>query len=291
MLKKQIPWKLYTLTTFTILSLIVVNCVPPVKEAFFHLGVFINSAGWFGPICLMLFNGLIVIPLCLPYIVFEMIVACLIKNFFCSLFVSVGAKVIGASISYFITKRLMGQKIHDYLLMVKAYKGIQHAMEKNPFKFSLIFRVIVLPLFLKNYGLAIPKTIDFKLYIFCVIVTSIPVTSLNIYLLRQAGAAGSLVDGSKSLSQLGFAGCMVLLSVCLFIYSFIYTKRILSEIEKKENEKADPELICSGMILSEEPIKNEDISLIEEEKEGNSNASGVYNTQVEEECPEINIVC
>ena len=248
-LKKQIPWKLYTLTVFTILSLIVVNCVPPVKEAFFRLGIFINSAGWFGPICLMLFNGIIIIPLCLPYIVFEMIVACLIKNFFCSLLVSVGAKMIGASISYYITKRLMAKKIHDYLLMVKAYKGIQHAMERSPFKFSLIFRVIVLPLFLKNYGLAIPKTINFKLYIFSVLITAIPVTSLNIYLFRQAEAAGSLFDGSKSWSQLGFAGCMVLLSVCLFVYSYIYTRRLLSEIEKKENEQSGQELTSPVMKL------------------------------------------
>ena len=133
--KPKHPWKLYLITILTILSIILINVYPPIKAALYNLGVGIHSFGFLGPLLFLLFNGVLVIPLGLPYPVFEMAIAFLISDFIYAVGFSLAARMIGAGVCYFLTKYLLRQRIRDSFKGMKAYRGIEHLMEKNPIKF------------------------------------------------------------------------------------------------------------------------------------------------------------
>jgi len=235
--KQQGAWKLHLLTAITLISLILFNFCAPIRQAFFQLGTFIQALGWPGPFLLMLINGLIVIPLALPYPVFEMTIALLVENYFAAVWFSLAAKTIGAIVSYVVTKH-MRERIRGYLLSVKVFKGIEYSMEKDPVKFSLIIRIMILPIFVKNYGLAIPKSVNFKLYMICELITNIPITIAYIYILRQAGNMHSLFDPNQSWQQMTFSLTMLTLSIALFVYIAIVTREVLRQLETMQAEDA-----------------------------------------------------
>ncbi len=235
--KQQGAWKLHALTAITLISLILFNFCAPIRQAFFQLGTFIQALGWPGPFLLMLINGLIVIPLALPYPVFEMTIALLVENYFAAVWFSLAAKTIGAIVSYVVTKN-MRERIRGYLSSIKVFKGIEYSMEKDPVKFSLIIRIMILPIFVKNYGLAIPKSVNFKLYMVCELITNIPITIAYIYILRQAGNMHSLFDPNQSWQQMTFSLTMLTLSIALFVYIAIVTREVLKQLEVMQAEDA-----------------------------------------------------
>jgi len=234
--KKSSAWKLHLLTAFTLISLLLFNFCTPIRDAFFQLGVVIQAMGWPGPFFLMLLNGLIVIPLALPYPVFELTIALLVENYLAAVWFSLAAKTIGAAVSYIVTKN-MREKIRGYLLSVSVFKGIEYSMEKDPIKFSLIIRIMILPIFVKNYGLAIPNSVNFKLYMVCDLITNIPITIAYIYLLRQAGNVSSIFSPDQSWEQMTFTLTMITLSIGLFIYIAIITKEVLKQMQEMQNER------------------------------------------------------
>jgi len=235
--KKPSAWKLHLLTAFTLISLVLFNFCTPIRDAFFQLGIVIQSMGWPGPFFLMLLNGLIVIPLALPYPVFELTIALLVENYFAAVWFSLAAKTIGSVVSYIVTKN-MRERIRGYLLSVTVFRGIEYSMEKDPVKFSMIIRVMILPIFVKNYGLAIPNSVNFKLYMVCDIITNIPITIAYIYLLRQAGNVAGLFSPDQSWEQMTFTLTMITLSIGLFIYIAIITREVLKQMQEMQKEDA-----------------------------------------------------
>lgn len=233
--EKKSAWKLHLLTAITLISLVLFNFCPPIRSAFFDFGVVIQSMGWTGPFFLMLLNGLVVIPLALPYPVFELTIALLVPNYFAAVWFSLAAKTIGAAVSFIVTK-YMRETIRGYLSSVHVFKGIEYSMEKDPVKFSLIIRVMILPIFVKNYGLAIPKSVNFKLYMICDLITNIPITIAYIYLLRQAGNLAGLFSPDQSWEQMTFTLSMITLSIGLFIYIAVITKEVLKEMQEMEKQ-------------------------------------------------------
>lgn len=239
--KQQSPWKIYLITILGLLCIIIINTVPAVKEGLFELGTKINSIGWIGPFMLVLLDGLVMVPFGIPSLVFDMVLALLIKNYVHALSLSLASKMLGATMSFILTKYILKEKIRNLFNGHKVFRCIEHAMEKSPYKFSIIFRVTVLPLFVKNYGLAVPKSVTYKVYMICAFVTTLPVSALNIYLIRQAGNVGNILHQTHSIFEILGAIFMLSLSVCLFVYTARYTKKLLLELEEEEDKTKAPE--------------------------------------------------
>jgi len=216
------------------------------------LGVSTLSMGWTGPLMFLLLIGFVVIPLAFPYMIFEMTIALLVQNFFHAVCFSLAGKLLGSSMCYLVAKYLLREKIHGSFREMNIYKGIERAMERAPMKFSIILRIINLPLFLKNYGLAIPTNVNFKLYMFSNLVASIPTTAINIQLLGQAGNVRGLFDGSQSASQLAISIGMIVLSVSFLTYVIIYTRRIMKELDNVP--ETDQVKYVQGLELASSPI-------------------------------------
>lgn len=235
--KAQHPWKLYLITVLTVVAFILVNVYPPIKAAFYDFGIQIHSYGLLGPLLFLLFNGVIVIPLGLPYPVFEMAIAFLIPNYLYAVSFSTAARMLGALVCYFLTKYLLRQKIRDSFKGVKVYKGIEHVVEKNPIKFSLILRITAVPLFIKNYGLAIPDSVNFMIYMACSLITSIPLAAFTIYICKEAGDFSNIFGADQTGLQKGFAIAMLIISILVMAYLVVYTKRFMRELEGMSPEE------------------------------------------------------
>ena len=225
------PWRFYLGVFFSILGVILVNFCAPVRDLFSSIGEGIISVGWIGPLLMILFNGLIVIPLALPYLIFELTIALSIPVFFEAMCISIAGKMIGCTVSYIIAKFALRKRIHEYFRDMTLYKAIDYVMEAKPIRFSIILRIAMMPLFLKNYGLALPNTVDFKIYTLCAFITSIPTTAINMYLLRQAGDLVGFFDSSKTGGERTVSLMLITFSLGVYVYVFLYTRKVMKELK------------------------------------------------------------
>ena len=248
-------WKLALIPIISTAIFILVNVYPPAKLLIFGLAAKIRSVGWHGPVLIMLFIGCVVIPLALPMSIFEMTIALLIQNYWYAVLLSLGSKVIGWCVVYYITKNHIRAKILNKLRRKKLYRGIERMIEKKPFRFSLIIRFTALPFFLKNYCLAVFECISFKIYILAAILGSTHDTMIEIYLFQRAENISQMFDKNGLTTKGLITIIMVVLSLSILIYIGLYTRRVIKEI----NEEASP------LVKKQEP----------DDKEGHKNHESI----------------
>jgi uncharacterized membrane protein YdjX (TVP38/TMEM64 family) len=225
------PWRVYLGFFLALLGAILANFCTPVRDLFSSIGEGILDMGFFGPLLLILFNGLIIIPLALPYLVFELVIALSMPVFFEALCISIAGKMIGCTVSYIIAKFALRKRVHEYFRDITLYKAIDYVMETKPIRFSILLRFAMMPLFVKNYLLALPNTIDFKIYTLCAFATSIPTTAINLYLFRQAGDIVGFFDDSKTDGERIVSLLLIVFSLSVYIYVFFYTRKVVKELK------------------------------------------------------------
>jgi uncharacterized membrane protein YdjX (TVP38/TMEM64 family) len=268
--KKNNPWRLYFLMFMTFSSLIIFNACPSVKQCVYAIGLFIQSFGWLGPILVILLNGLIVIPFALPYPIFEMTMALLIPNFLHAITISMAGKVVGAMVCFLFSRTIMRKRIQTYIDAFNVSRHLEYVLEQEPWKFSFILRVMTLPMFIKNYGLA--RNISFRIYMTCALITMLPFTALNLFLMRQAGSLSNLFNGSQSHLETIFSIIMITVSIGLFIYVSKYTKKILKRLNEEQPNQIptyDIELAENETTQATEDNKNDHIEKTLEINENN----------------------
>lgn len=225
------PWRFYLSIIAAILGVILANFCTPVRDILSSIGEGIISIGWIGPLLLILFNGLIVIPLALPYLIFELVIALSIPVFFEAVCISIAGKMIGCTVSYIIAKFALRKRIHEYFRDITLYKAIDYVMEAKPIRFSIILRIAMMPLFIKNYGLALPNTVNFRIYTLCAFITSIPTTAINMYLLKQAGDLVGIFDSDKSGGERTVSLMLIIFSLSVYVYVFFYTRKVIKDLK------------------------------------------------------------
>jgi uncharacterized membrane protein YdjX (TVP38/TMEM64 family) len=225
-------WKLLSFLILSFMFTIMLNVYPPAKLLLLNLSIEINALGWFGTLLLSFVTGCIAIPFGLPYLAFETINVLLNENFFVALVSSVLSKVIGCSIVYYIIRFHLRKKISEHSKETKFYKGVEKMLQKHPLKFSFIVRVTVLPFSIKNYSLAIPDCINYKIYITAMIMETIPKSCIDIYLLQRAHRIGDLVTKSTTMEKF-ITIFLVTMSILILVYIAYYSKRVIKEIDSE----------------------------------------------------------
>jgi uncharacterized membrane protein YdjX (TVP38/TMEM64 family) len=206
---------------------------PPARYFFTDIGTQLENLGILGAVFVIFVNGCFAIPFALPYIVFEVLVALFFQHYWYALTLSVISKVVGCSICFWVAKSdTYREKIRDMLSKHKYYTSMEHLLEQRPLKFSMAFRIILLPFFIKNYGMALPYTITFKTYMTAAMLTTIPYSIINIYICQEGMNIFDLVANSQ-VEQLTTSLICLGAAFSLVLYVLWYTKRMMKFVEEE----------------------------------------------------------
>ena len=237
--EKKSNWGLIIFTLITVFIIVPINTVPAIKEFILSLGQILAATGWYGPLLMILVSGLIIIPIGFPYTIFEMMISVLINPFPVAVATSIIAKTLGSGIIYFLVKYKLRDRIRRQLQHQTIYRGFMTVLERHPMKFSTIIRMTALPFFLKNYGLAIPYSVTFRIYMLAGFIAALPWTTVTVYIFRQVINISDILNPTNSPLQKTFTIFTILISLSLLLYVVYYTKKVLMELE--DDKKIDAE--------------------------------------------------
>jgi len=177
----------------------------------------------------------------------ESVLAWVIPNFWRVFLIANLSKLLGCSMCYYFARYLW----HDYFLDLvhtwRVFIGIEKLLKRNPLKFSFLLRCALMPYVVKNYGLAIPKSVTFPVYISAATLSGLILTALHVGMVRQTVIVGEALtadDYNKSEGSI-FTILFFVVSIAILIGMVLYTKKILKGIEEDETKApaAETEMI------------------------------------------------
>jgi len=231
--KNSLKFKLYV--ALVIIAIIFLNTYPPAKEYLVETTKSMASLGWYGSVLATLFCGLILIPLALPYYFVESTLAFNTQDFWQPFCIGVAAKIIGCSLCFMVARMWMSNWIIRKFKGNQIFRGILIMLERQPWKFSFIFRIIMLPYFLKNYGLAIPKNVTFLMYMLPAVLSGAILTGMNVHMtqtVRDLSGYGEDVNQQANPVSIVFS----VVGIGLMIYVGKYTYGIVQDIRREESK-------------------------------------------------------
>lgn len=231
--QRDSPWKLIALCCVFVLLFGLFVFFPPAKKLLYRIEGSLLEYGWYGNIFLVLFVGLFIVPVGLPYTMFQMMFAFMVKSFWVALLLTSIAQTIGSAVAYCLTKFVFKEKLKTKVNGKKIFRGIEAILMKDPVKFSLILNITNLPLIIKNYALALPANIGFKVYIMTAIFGAVFTSAPQIYIFQQAEKFGNLTNQKDDQLNKAFTIITTILSVLVILYVSWYTKKVLNQIEKE----------------------------------------------------------
>lgn len=81
--------------------------------------------------------------------------------------VLLGAKMLGATFSYYIANYLLSEESKKAYTTSKYLKGLHDLVKVEPLKYGLLIRFSSIPIIVRNYGLAV-LPINYATYLACV---------------------------------------------------------------------------------------------------------------------------
>jgi len=238
--RSKSKWKFALMLIVSLALILIFNFYKPAKFALFEVGRKIKALGWFGYAVLILIDGCFVMPLALPYIIFEMLIAILIPHYWRAVLLCLTSNVLGWSIIYYITKRYLRARFMARLRQRRFYRGIELLLARNPFRFSIIARIINIPFWIKNYGLALPETIGFKTYLISAIIGTIPEALVEVYLFQKIQHLDQFMDDKQKGPHRTITVIMIVASIGCILYILWYTRKVLKEIHEKGQNQPNP---------------------------------------------------
>jgi len=145
--------------------------------------------------------------------------------------IAVISKTIGCSICYVVAKFYLRKTLVKTFIQNRIYRGIDLLINRNPWRFSFLFRIIFIPYFLKNYGLALPEKVSFFVFIVTGLVTGFSSSAITIYGAQTVRAVATSDEiGASNIMGI----CMTSLSVLAIIYVATYTYKIIKDLDRED---------------------------------------------------------
>ena len=239
--QSKINWKIKLYIIITIIMIIFIQSYPPFKKNLEEFIKTIENLGWYGSICSAIFIGVLIIPLALPFYLVESTLAFTLPTFWQPFFIGLTSKFIGCSICFILARRFVRKIIIDSFSSNMIYRGITVMLTREPWKFSFIFRIILLPYFIKNYGLALPKQVTYPMYIVPAIVTGALLTAINVNLTQTM--RNIYEYNAKDSTDISiFNMILTVFAVGMMIYVIRYTYKVVKNIEAEEGNTSFIEL-------------------------------------------------
>lgn len=232
---KETPWRLIIICIIFLFAFGLFVFYPPAKNMLYNMKLLLQSYGLYGHIFLVIFVGLFVVPVGLPYTMFQMMFALMTTDFWLALLLTSLAQILGSAVAYSLSKHVLREKLKSWLHSQKIFKAIETIISKQPIKFSILINLTNLPLIVKNYALAIPNNSKFDVYILASTIGAVFTSAPQICILQQAEELTEAFEPGTNIisSKTVITVIMTVLSVLLIAYISWYTIGLLKEIEEE----------------------------------------------------------
>ncbi|KAG8089936.1 hypothetical protein GUJ93_ZPchr0011g27803 [Zizania palustris] len=139
------------------------------------------------------------LALCPPYAIFFEGAAALVFGFLPGVACVFSAKVLGASLSFWIGRAVFRYftSAMDWLRSNKYFHVVVKGVEQDGWKFVLLARFSPLPSYIINYALSATDVNFFKDFLFPTVVGCLPMILQNVSIVSLAGAAVASTTGSE----------------------------------------------------------------------------------------------
>ncbi|CAM8921707.1 unnamed protein product [Rhodiola kirilowii] len=136
---------------------------------------------------------------CLPYAVFFEAGASLLFGFFTAVLCVFAAKLLGASLSFWIGRLILKKSTSatKWAESNKYFSMLSRGVERDGWKFVLLARFSPIPSYIINYALAATNVRFFKDFLFPTIIGCLPMILQNTSIGSLAGAAVASASGSQ----------------------------------------------------------------------------------------------
>ncbi|CAM8918711.1 unnamed protein product [Rhodiola kirilowii] len=136
---------------------------------------------------------------CLPYAVFFEAGASLLFGFFTAVLCVFAAKLLGASLSFWIGRLILKKSTSatKWAKSNKYFSMLSRGVERDGWKFVLLARFSPIPSYIINYALAATNVRFFKDFLFPTIIGCLPMILQNTSIGSLAGAAVASASGSQ----------------------------------------------------------------------------------------------
>uniref|UniRef100_A0A7N0U9X2 VTT domain-containing protein n=1 Tax=Kalanchoe fedtschenkoi TaxID=63787 RepID=A0A7N0U9X2_KALFE len=169
------------------------------KDAFIHVANEISTRLGFWAIPAYVAVHTLTLAFCLPYAVFFEAAASLLFGFFTAVYCVFAAKLLGASLSFWIGRLVLkkSSSATKWAENNKYFNMLSRGVERDGWKFVLLARFSPIPSYVINYALAATKVRFFKDFLFPTIIGCLPMILQNTSIGSLAGAAVASASGSQ----------------------------------------------------------------------------------------------
>ncbi|XWS44548.1 hypothetical protein CRYUN_Cryun15aG0055500 [Craigia yunnanensis] len=191
------------------------------------------------------------LSLCLPYAVFFEAGASLLFGFFPAVLCVFSAKLLGASLSFWIGRLVFrsSSSAMDWVLRNKYFHLLSRGVERDGWRFVLLARFSPMPSYVINYALAATKVgfvVDFLLP---TVVGGLPMILQNTSIGSLAGAA--VASASRSEKSMVWSYILPLLGIVSSILISLKIKKYSTDITLDESSSGDHIKSCNNVDSSQ----------------------------------------
>lgn len=187
------------------------------------------------------------LALCLPSAVLFETGASLLFGFLPAVFCVFSAKILGASLSFWIGRAVFrsSKSAREMVQTSRYFHIVAKGVEQDGWKFVLLARFSPLPSYVINYAMAATEVGFFVDFLFPTVLGCLPMILQNTSVGSLAGAAVASSTGSKKLNISSYLypllgiGSSVLISLRIKKYSAVYSSGIAVAEELKSSSSGD----------------------------------------------------
>ncbi|KAF6168742.1 hypothetical protein GIB67_013124 [Kingdonia uniflora] len=191
------------------------------------------------------------LALCLPYAVFFEAAASLLFGFFPAVLCVFSAKLLGASLSFWIGRIVFSRSSSamQWAQRSKYFHVLTRGVERDGWKFVLLARFSPMPSYIINYALAATKVRFLVDFLLPTVIGCLPMILQNTSLGSLAGAAVASASGAKKKSQV-LSYILPLLGIVSSILISLRIKKYSSDISVANEPSSDKDLHDSSTSAS-----------------------------------------
>lgn len=219
--------------------------VPSVKNLIYEVMVQINAEMSVTTIVYLFLLGFGLVLIGFPILIYEFALGFMINDYFVALAIDTGFKFFGGLCLFLFSRYILRPKLEIFFKESLIFKSMQRGVEKNPWKATILIKLLVIPHIFKNLGLGITKVL---VYQFCIISFTVCAMfgTIWIYFGSQMKSLKEVFGGKpQSESYMWIKYTFLFLSifiVCLMVlFAKIYFDEIKLEISKEEKKEEEKE--------------------------------------------------
>lgn len=227
----------------TLLALLML-LVPSIKNVIYEFMVQVNAEMSITTIIYLFLLGFGLVIIGFPILIYELALGFMINDYFFALGIDIGFKFFGSLCLFIFSRYILKPKLEIFLKDSFIFKSMQRGVFKNPWKATILIKLLVIPHIFKNLGLGITSLLIYQFSIIsffsCAMFGTVWIYFGSQMKSLKDAFGGKIESESYVWIKYSLLTLTALIMCVLLIYAKIYFDEIKLEIrkeEKKDEEK------------------------------------------------------